>query len=428
MSIDPKAVATYVTDHPTAAGLALVVALIMLVVLWRAGQGITHAVQRGLRDKRPEDVLTFAYSAMATAVSAEGMLKFFGGDLDMPVWMQAMTFGMFELGMLGCALRARRKIRDPEIGTAGIDGKLVWVMAGVSGLLASTAASGWGILARIIIPLFAAGGWELLLAYERRRAGRAHIHWRVGFERIAVRLGLAESTGRTAGEVDTHRRITRVALAANRLRILKATDANASRIRRSERRLNAAMRAAVEYADLATDQRRQDELLAQLSVLNNATALAEVSPVAPWDRPDPVVAVFDTARLRFAPLIAGAPDTGTEPPPELPPGTGTDEPSDAGTGDEAGTGTETGTERRKKTGTPRRRRTGSDTGTKKRAKTNRETLVAQARDLNEAHIRDHGKPISGDKLAAELHVSKPKALDVLAEAKRPRAVREDGIA
>lgn len=408
MSIDPKAVAGYLAGHPTAAGVGLVVALIVLVIVWRAGRGITHAVQRGLAEKRPEDVLTFVYSAMATAVAAEGMLKFFGDKLDMPVWMRGLTFCMFELGMLGCALRARRKIRDPEIGSAGIDGKLVWVMAGVSGVLASTAASGWGVLARIIIPLFAAGGWELLLAYERRRAGRSHIHWRVNFERVAVRLGLADPTGRTAGEVDTHRRITQLALAVNRLRRLEAAGASEKRLRRAERRLNAAGQAAVTYARLATDEERQEELMAQLAVLSNLSSLTRMAPVAPWEKPDPVSAVFESARYRFAPLIAGAAVDGTEQTPELDAGTGAEPPS--------------------KTGTPRRRKTGTRTGTQKRSTGDRATLVERARVLNETHVREHGKPISANKLVAELHVSKTTALAVLAEVKRPRAVPSDGAA
>lgn len=461
MSIDPKAVATYVTDNPVAAALGLLIALIVLAIVWRAGRGLTHALQRGLADKYPEDVITFVYSAMATAVSAEGMLKFFDHHLDMPSWMQALTFCMFELGMLGCALRARRKIRDSEIGAAGIDGKLVWVMAAVSGLLASTAASGWGILARIIIPLFAAGGWELLLAYERRRAGRSHIHWRVSFERVAVRLGLAEATGRTAGEVDTHRRITRVALAANRLRTLRSVGARDRRLMRAERRLNGAMRAAVEYADLATNEERQQELMAQLTVLNNASSLAEVSTVAPWDRPDPVVAVFEDARLRFAPLIAGRPadgigelpalgtavgtetgtetgtgnrvedadGTGTEDAPSTGTRTGTEDGSDTGTGSVVDTGSGTA----RQSGTRRPRKTGTGTGTKRggknRAAVDRADLLERAQELNADHMREHGRPISGDKLVAALHVSKSTALELLREIKRPRAVRSnDGVA
>jgi hypothetical protein len=149
-----------------------------------------------------------------------------------------------------------------------------------------------------------------------------------------------------------------------------------------------------------------------------------------------MVEVFDTARLRFAPLIAGTADTGTQQPPQLDAGIGTGEPSgtgiedDPGTGmeDTADTGTVAGTEPPAKTGRTSRQKAGTRTGTKKPAKTDWSVLVARARELNEACLRDHGKPISGDKLATELRVSKRKALDVLAEAKRPRAVPADGVA
>lgn len=442
MSIDPKAVTGFLgAMNPVAAGLALVLALVVLAIAWRAGRGITRAVQRGLRDKRPEDVITLVYSAMATAVAAEGMLNFFGAKLAMPLWMRALTFCMFELGMLGCALRARRKIRDEEIGTAGIDGKLVWVLAIVSGLLSSTAASGWGIFARLIIPLFAAGGWELLLAYERRRSGRSKINWRWTPEKILVRLGMAEASGRTAGEDDTLRRLKRAAIASRRLRVLRAAGASDARLRRAEGRAEAAMRGLVQHTDFATNDARQDELVSMIAALNGATSLAEISPVAPWNRPDPVVAVFEDARFRFAPLIAGAPDTGTEERPELGTGTGTENRSEAptGTGTEvrsgtgsdtgSGDGTDAGSGAPPNTGTRRRRSTGSRTGTRKGRGTDRATLLQRARELNDEHFREHGKPISGDKLASALSVNKTKALDLLREVKRLREVRsEDGAA
>jgi hypothetical protein len=42
-----------------------------------------------------------------------------------------------------------------------------------------------------------------------------------------------------------------------------------------------------------------------------------------------------------------------------------------------------------------------------------EDLVAEARPVLRAHQAEHGKPMSGDALASELHTSKTKALDVL---------------
>lgn len=140
--------------------------------MWWAGRGITLGIRNSMRGKYPEDVLTFVVAALITARSAQGIFRFFGDKLQMPVFMQAMSFTVFELAMLACALRARRKVPDPQIGTAGIDGVLIWVMAAISALLAATDASGWGVIARMLFPFAAAAMWELGLAFVRRRAGR----------------------------------------------------------------------------------------------------------------------------------------------------------------------------------------------------------------------------------------------------------------
>lgn len=284
-------------------GLAYLAAVVLLVVLARQAY---RAARRATRDRQPEDVLTFIVAALATSGAAQGTFKFFGDKLDMPAWMQATTFAMFELGMLTCALRARRKIRDPKIGAAGVDGALVWVISGVSALLASTDADGPGIIARLILPFFAASMWELLLAVERRRNDRSTIHWRITPERVLVALGLAEATGRTASDVDAHRRLTRLARAVMRLRMLRGGNAWEWRVRLAERRVNRAMMAAIEYANLATDPARQNALMAQLGALHNATALAGLDPAAPWEAPEL------PPRLRLVRLDEVRPEVGAQ--------------------------------------------------------------------------------------------------------------------
>jgi hypothetical protein len=427
MSIDPKAVAGFLgAVNPVYVVAAGALALIVLIIVVRTGRGLARTVRRGLSGKRPEDILTFIVAGLITAIAAQGMFRFFGDKLQMPWWMQSLTFCVFELAQVTCALRARRKIRDPKMGTAGIDGVLVWVMAGISAVLSATDAHGSGSVARMVFPFAAAVMWELGLAIERRRAGRSTIHWRWTPEKILVRFGLAEASDRTAGESDTHRRLVRVARAAKHLRDLKAAGASEKQIRRATRRLDAMNDAAAAHAGLATDPVVQEKLRSLVSVMFSATSLSEMAPESPWeDRPDRMTAVFDTARIQFAPLIAGALGTGTEKAAELDAGTGTEDAPDTGIG-----GTRvTGAGNPAKTGTRRRRRTGSRTGAKKGRGTDWETLLKRARELNDKHFREHGKHISGDKLAAGLRISKTRALPLLAEVKRLREVRsDDGVA
>jgi hypothetical protein len=156
-------------------------------------------------------------------------------------------------------------------------------MAGLSAVLSATDVGSFGgMLARLAAPMVAAWLWERGLSIERRRSGRSTIHWRITPERILVRLGLAEATERTTGDVDAHRRLTHLARSAMKVRTLRAAGVRAWRTRRAGRRLNTAMADAVEYAALAADTGRQRALLAQLGALYHVDALAELAPPAPW--------------------------------------------------------------------------------------------------------------------------------------------------
>ena len=111
------------------------------------------------------------------------------------------------------------------------------------------------------------------------------MHWRLTAERVLVWLGLAEpSAGRTASEVDAHRRIARLARAAKRLRDRRASGAWGWRQDRARRRLDKALEAAVEHAGLASDPARQDQMREQIGALNAAESLASLTAAAPWDR------------------------------------------------------------------------------------------------------------------------------------------------
>lgn len=275
---------TFTDAHPIVAVSAIVLTVAAAAfIIWTA----CRIVRRALAGRQPEDVLTYVAAGIATAFSAQGMWRFFGDKLQIhnPV-LRALLFTVFELAMLVCALRARRRTLDAAIGNAGAEGAAVWVMAGTSGTLSATDTGVFGgILARLAAPLVAAFLWERGMAIERRRAGRATINWRITPERLFVWLGLAESSARTASDVDAHRRLYRVARAAMRLRMRRASDAGDRRLGIAQWRLNRAMAAAVQHAGLAADPARQDALIAQIGALYNAAALADLTPDAPWDVP-----------------------------------------------------------------------------------------------------------------------------------------------
>src|SRR5690606_18567180 len=111
--------------------------------------------------------------------------------------------------------------------SAGIDGTAVWVLTCLTAILSSLEAeSPPEFIFRLAAPLVAAWLWERGMAIERQRiTGRARINWRFTPERVMVRLGLAEANDRTASEVDAHRRLTRVALAAKHARALREAGA-----------------------------------------------------------------------------------------------------------------------------------------------------------------------------------------------------------
>lgn len=121
------------------------------------------------------------------------------------------------------------------------------------------------------------------MAIERHRiTGRSRINWRITPERALVRVGLAEVSDRTASEVDAHRRLTRVALAAKRARALRASGASDRKMRAALGKLDRAMDRAVEHSGLAVDSARQEALLSQIGALYNTSALIDLTPPVPW--------------------------------------------------------------------------------------------------------------------------------------------------
>lgn len=227
-----------------------------------------------------------AAAGIATMVSAEGMWETFG-SMGMPIPLRLATFAFIEIAVVASARRARRSM--VEKFRAGVDGIAMWVLTVLSAVLSAAhevdkADSNPAIvLIRLVAPLVAAWGWERNMALERRRRGLpSGINWRVTPERVLVRVGLAEATDRTTGDVDNHRRITRVARAAKKLRTLEASKARKGRLSRARARLDRAMDAAVEHTGLADDSALQTELMREIGALYNTGSLAELNAPAWW--------------------------------------------------------------------------------------------------------------------------------------------------
>jgi hypothetical protein len=253
-------------------------AIIAAVTAWQAAR-------RLLEGRKAANVLTVVAATVATAVSATGMWQFFTVYVPtLDVWIRIPIFAFLELATLAEALRARDNMRD--FASSGIDGLAMWVLTGTSAFLASLASTTLAeALFRLAPPLVAAWLWERTLVNERRRRRdrrKREISWRISLERMLVRLGLAEPTGKTIGEVAAQRRITTLAMAANRVTILEAGSASAWRQRRADRQLRVALTAAVEHADLAVDPLRQQQLVDQIAVLGSHRELVTLTPGTPW--------------------------------------------------------------------------------------------------------------------------------------------------
>jgi hypothetical protein len=279
-------ITAFTSDNPVG---TVVICLFALVLLAAAFLLIRAACRVGARlfaayvAPRPaEDILTIVAACIATGVSAQGMWRFSGDVLGFDGPLRLLLFAFIEVAVITSAVRARRNMRENY--SAGIDGVAVWALTGLTAVLSSMDARSLAeAVFRLAAPLVAAWLWERGMAIERHRiTGRARINWRLTPERMLVRAGLAEASDRTAGEVDTHRRLTRVALAAKKARALRDEGASDRRMRTALAKLDQAMDRAVEHTGLAVDPARQEALLAQIGALYNASALVDLSPPVPW--------------------------------------------------------------------------------------------------------------------------------------------------
>ncbi|MFF0771008.1 hypothetical protein ACFYUK_19135 [Nonomuraea wenchangensis] len=278
----------YVTANPissaviaAAALAALALAFLLLRLLSRA---VAWLVARYVAPRPVEDVLTVVSASIATGVSAQGMWRFSGDVLGFDGPLRLLLFAFIEVAMVTSAVRARRNMRVTH--KAGIDGLAVWALTGLSAVLSAMDSRSFPeAVFRLAAPIVAAWLWERGMAIERQKlTGRTRINWRLTPERVLVRVGLAESSDRTATEVDTHRRLTRVALAAKKAKALREAGAPERKQRAALAKLDKAMDRAVEYTGLVQDPDKQERMLAQIGALYNTAKLTEVQPRPFWQQ------------------------------------------------------------------------------------------------------------------------------------------------
>ena len=292
--------------HVRVVALALV-CLVVLLVAWRQVRRAARAVIGRARRNSAEDNLTFVAATIATGVSAVGMWRFAEDVLGLWWPLRVVLFAFIEVAIVTSAVRAKRSMRENY--SAGVDGIAVWALASLTAVLSAMDAHSLPeAVFRLTAPLVAAWLWERGMRLERRRMrGMTGINWRLTPERVMVWLGLAEANDRTASEVDAHRRITRVALAAKKVHQLREAGASGRKLRAAIARRDRALDKAVEHTGLARDERMQWALLDMVTTLGGADSLSGIlgEAKAPWhglDHP----AVTGAAKHREAAELAEA--------------------------------------------------------------------------------------------------------------------------
>jgi hypothetical protein len=263
-----------------ATGLIAVAALVF--GWWQLRRG-ARALIRVIKRNSFEDNLTVVAAVIATGVSATGMWKFAGDVLHLWWPLRIVLFAFIEIAIITSAVRAKRSMR--ENFKAGVDGIAVWVLACLTAVLSSLDAASFGeAVFRLSAPLVTAWLWERGMRLERHRLrGTSSIHWRVTPERIFVRLGLAEASDRTAGEVDTQRRLTRVALAAKRAKVLRDNGAPQRKVRSALAKLDKVMDEALAHTGL--DVKMQERVRDQVAALYSTDKLMDVPADSAWVQP-----------------------------------------------------------------------------------------------------------------------------------------------
>ncbi|MER6830940.1 hypothetical protein ABT352_33440 [Streptosporangium sp. NPDC000563] len=286
----------------------LPIAIILVLGAYWLVKKVLARIGRSL-PKEIDERWTLLAALMATGFAGTGMWHVFGEVLGFTGPLR-LLFAFLEVAVLASAYRARRNVRESDVGDAGIDGKAMWVFTTLSAVLSALDSKSFiEVLARLSAPLIAAWLWERNLHGEREkkreRKPKRRIHYRFTLERALILLGVAEPSERDASAVDAHRRLTRVALAAKTARALPA-NARAGKRARVMRELDKAIRKAVEHAGLGSVPERREQVLTQLGVLATAERLITMELPSAWENTTPAT---------LPPALAPAPEPIEQPAP-----------------------------------------------------------------------------------------------------------------
>ncbi|GHE31641.1 hypothetical protein GCM10017673_37990 [Streptosporangium violaceochromogenes] len=259
--------------------------------------------------KHLDERMTLIAALMATGFAGQGMWQVFGEVLHLEGPLR-LLFAFLEVAVLASAFRARRNVDERDDGDAGTDGKAMWVLTSISAVLSALDSKSLiEVLARLAAPLIAAWLWERIMHGERERkqerSARRRINSRITLERALIWLGVAEPSERSASEVDAHRRLNRVALAAMRARSLPESARPARRVR-ARRAFDRALREAVGRAALGTSPERQRALWEMLRAMGSGEHLltADLPPL--WREAETSHDVPAVREEAIAPALPGA--------------------------------------------------------------------------------------------------------------------------
>src|SRR5581483_1464774 len=272
MSVMPpelRTVATLGARDQVLAGIVLVA----LAALLALGARVTW---KALRKHAADTLLTFLAASLTSGVVATGMWPFAGEVLHFSGLERWLLFGILEITVLTCAVRARRNIA--ETGGAGPEGIAIWVVSVMSGAFSATATtSAPEALFRLALPLLATWLWERSLLPARRESGKEG-RWHAIAQRFLARLGMGSLEQVADAEAVARWRIAQLARAVVRAK-------RASRPMRKWRRyrVDVLTVAANEHAELATRKDRRDLLLSYIGTLLGTGTLIDLEPPAPWD-------------------------------------------------------------------------------------------------------------------------------------------------
>jgi hypothetical protein len=246
---------------------------------------------RRLVGRTPTAVICAAIAAAAcTAYSADTSWRFAAHHLGMTSAAErAAMFAAGELALFAVAMMARQNLRT--IGAPGTPSVLVWVITGVQVVPAFAESGFWGGIVRAFIgPILAALLWHLAMGIELRHsrpdAGSQSLPAVIAREireRLLSRLGLAVRD-RSAEQITRDRATVQAASLAARLAEMTVEQRDSRSGRRTARRLSVAVGRA--QAGARPEQRTM--LLELLAARRHAASLATVDLPSPWETTTPV--------------------------------------------------------------------------------------------------------------------------------------------